>query len=46
MSMDTAVAIQTLEATYKQSADSVAVELMIAKLTEKVKLHASRLHNI
>ena len=44
--MDTAVAIRTLEATYKQSADSVAVESMIAKLTEKVKLHASRLHNI
>jgi hypothetical protein len=34
--MDTAVAIRTLEATYKQSADSVAVESMIAKLTEKV----------
>lgn len=33
--MDTAVAIRTLEATYKQSADSVAVESMIAKLTEK-----------
>ncbi|XP_062213902.1 ABC transporter G family member 3 isoform X1 [Phragmites australis] len=35
VSMDTAVAIRTLEATYKQSADSVAVESMIAKLTEK-----------
>ena len=46
MSMDTAVAIRTLETTYKQSADSVAVESMIAKLTEKVKLHASRLYNI
>lgn len=40
VSMDTAVAIRTLEATYKQSADSVAVESMIAKLTEKVGLHA------
>ncbi|KAL6909336.1 hypothetical protein ACP4OV_001617 [Aristida adscensionis] len=35
VSMDTAVAIRTLEATYKQSADSIAVESMIAKLTEK-----------
>uniref|UniRef100_A0A0A9H0N7 ABC-2 type transporter transmembrane domain-containing protein n=1 Tax=Arundo donax TaxID=35708 RepID=A0A0A9H0N7_ARUDO len=33
--MDTAVAIRTLEATYKQSADFVAVGSMIAKLTEK-----------
>lgn len=41
MSMDTAVAIRTLEATYKQSADSVAVESMIAKLTEKVTLDGS-----
>lgn len=40
VSMDTAVAIRTLEATYKQSADSVAVESMIAKLTEKVAFHA------
>jgi hypothetical protein len=38
--MDTAVAIRTLEATYKQSADSIAVESMIAKLTEKVALQA------
>jgi hypothetical protein len=38
--MDTAVAIRTLEATYKQSADSIAVESMIAKLTEKVTLQA------
>ncbi|CAL4928516.1 unnamed protein product [Urochloa decumbens] len=35
VSMDTAVAIRTLEATYKQSAESVAVESMIAKLTDK-----------
>ncbi|TVU44252.1 hypothetical protein EJB05_03688 [Eragrostis curvula] len=40
VSMDTAVAIRTLEATYKQSADSVAVESMIAKLTEKVRVSA------
>lgn len=44
MSMDTAVAIRTLEATYKQSADSVAVDSMIAKLTEKVTLDASCLY--
>jgi hypothetical protein len=36
VSMDTAVAIRTLEATYKSSAESASVELMIAKLTEKV----------
>jgi len=42
--MDTAVAIRTLEATYKQSADSIAVESMIAKLTEKVVF--SRLYKI
>ncbi|KAG1354955.1 ABC transporter G family member 3 [Cocos nucifera] len=35
VSMDTAVAIRTLEATYKSSADSAAVESMIVKLTEK-----------
>ncbi|GJM97319.1 hypothetical protein PR202_ga14238 [Eleusine coracana subsp. coracana] len=40
VSMDTAVAIRTLEATYKQSADFVAVESMIAKLTEKVRVSA------
>lgn len=34
--MDTAVAICTLEATYKSSADAAAVEAMIIKLTEKV----------
>lgn len=34
--MDTAVAIRTLEATYKSSADAAAVETMILKLTEKV----------
>ncbi|XAR60003.1 hypothetical protein NMG60_11033223 [Bertholletia excelsa] len=33
--MDTAVAIRTLEATYKSSADAAAVETMILKLTEK-----------
>jgi hypothetical protein len=36
--MDTAVAIRTLEATYKSSAESASVESMIAKLTEKVLL--------
>lgn len=35
VNMDTAVAIRTLEATYKSSADSTAVETMIVKLTEK-----------
>ncbi|KAF2321755.1 hypothetical protein GH714_002129 [Hevea brasiliensis] len=35
VNMDTAVAIRTLEATYKSSADVVAVETMILKLTEK-----------
>lgn len=35
--MDTAVAIRTLEATYKSSADAAAVETMILKLTEKVE---------
>lgn len=35
--MDTAVAIRTLEATYKSSADAAAVETIILKLTEKVK---------
>lgn len=34
--MDTAVAIRTLEATYKSSSDAAAVETMILKLTEKV----------
>lgn len=38
MSMDTAVAIRTLEATYRSSADAAAVESMIMKLTEKVCL--------
>eukprot|EP01018_Ginkgo_biloba_P012552 Gb_28881 [translate_table: standard] len=33
--MDTAVAIQTLETTYKASTDAAAVEDMLAKLTEK-----------
>ena len=35
MNMDTAVAIQTLEATYVSSADAAAVESMIGKLIEK-----------
>ncbi|CAI9104998.1 OLC1v1003820C4 [Oldenlandia corymbosa var. corymbosa] len=35
VNMDTAVAIRTLEATYKSSADAAAVETMIVKLTEK-----------
>lgn len=38
MSMDTAVAIRTLEATYKSSAEAAAVESMIAKLIDKVLL--------
>ena len=36
VNMDTAVAIRTLEATYKSSADAAAVETMILKLTERV----------
>ncbi|CAL9132804.1 unnamed protein product [Musa acuminata var. zebrina] len=35
VNMDTAVAIRTLEATYKSSADSAAVESMIVKLIDK-----------
>nr|XP_027085345.1 ABC transporter G family member 3 isoform X1 [Coffea arabica] len=35
VNMDTAVAIRTLETTYKSSADAAAVETMIVKLTEK-----------
>ncbi|KAE9600588.1 hypothetical protein Lal_00045963 [Lupinus albus] len=35
VNMDTAVAIRTLEATYKSSADAAAVETMILKVTEK-----------
>nr|GMD15935.1 ABC transporter G family member 3 [Ipomoea batatas] len=35
VNMDTAVAIRTLEATYKSSADAGAVESMLVKLTEK-----------
>ncbi|KAH1222208.1 ABC transporter G family member 3 [Glycine max] len=38
VNMDTAVAIRTLEATYKSSADAAAVETMILKLTEKMIL--------
>ncbi|GLJ55915.1 hypothetical protein SUGI_1200450 [Cryptomeria japonica] len=33
--MDTAAAIQTIETTYKASADALAVESMLVKLTEK-----------
>lgn len=36
VNMDTAVAIRTLEATYKSSADAASVETMIFKLTERV----------
>ncbi|XP_047979583.1 ABC transporter G family member 3-like, partial [Salvia hispanica] len=35
VNMDTAVAIRTLEATYRSSADAAAVEAMILKLTDK-----------
>ncbi|KAJ7947860.1 ABC transporter G family member 3 [Quillaja saponaria] len=35
VNMDTAVAIRTLEATYKTSEDAAAVETMILRLTEK-----------
>ncbi|KAI4385476.1 hypothetical protein MLD38_003498 [Melastoma candidum] len=35
VNMDTAVAIRTLEATYKSSADAAAVDTMILKLTER-----------
>ncbi|XP_028062394.1 LOW QUALITY PROTEIN: ABC transporter G family member 3-like [Camellia sinensis] len=35
VNVDTAIAIRTLEATYKSSADATAVETMILKLTEK-----------
>ncbi|CAN4119262.1 unnamed protein product [Withania somnifera] len=35
VNMDTAVAIRTLEATYKSSAEAAALETMILKLTEK-----------
>ncbi|KAG6477603.1 ABC transporter G family member 3 [Zingiber officinale] len=35
VNMDTAVAIRTLEATYKSSAEAAAAESMIVKLTEK-----------
>lgn len=36
VNMDTAVAIRTLEATYKTSNDAAAVETVILKLTDKV----------
>ncbi|KAF7805623.1 ABC transporter G family member 3 [Senna tora] len=35
VNMDTAVAIRTLEATYKSSADAAAVETMVLRLTDK-----------
>ncbi|XP_059314596.1 ABC transporter G family member 3 isoform X2 [Lycium ferocissimum] len=35
VNMDTAVAIRTLEATYKSSADAAALETMLVKLTER-----------
>ncbi|CAI8592412.1 unnamed protein product [Vicia faba] len=35
VNMDTAVAIRTLEATYKSSTDAASVETMVLKLTEK-----------
>eukprot|EP00252_Welwitschia_mirabilis_P025204 TRINITY_DN7780_c0_g1_i1.p1 TRINITY_DN7780_c0_g1~~TRINITY_DN7780_c0_g1_i1.p1 ORF type:complete len:725 (+),score=95.54 TRINITY_DN7780_c0_g1_i1:405-2579(+) len=35
VNMDTAVAIQTLETTYKESVESIAVEEMVTKLSEK-----------
>ncbi|XP_066164546.1 ABC transporter G family member 3 isoform X3 [Oryza sativa Japonica Group] len=44
VSMDTAVAIRTLEATYKSSADSVAVESLVAKLMEKLAQPQRLLH--
>ena len=36
MNMDATVAIRTLEATYKSSANVVAIETMILKHTQKV----------
>lgn len=36
VSMDTALAIRTLEATYKSSAEAASVESTIAKLIEKI----------
>ncbi|KAA3470473.1 DNA (cytosine-5)-methyltransferase CMT3-like isoform X1 [Gossypium australe] len=48
VNMDTAVAICTLEATYKSSADVAAVETMILRLTEKAslcKFHSLLLHS-
>lgn len=36
VNMDTAVAIRTLEATYRSSEDAASVETMIFKLTERV----------
>ncbi|XP_023519433.1 ABC transporter G family member 3-like isoform X2 [Cucurbita pepo subsp. pepo] len=40
VNMDTAVAIRTLEATYKSSADAAAVETMISRLTDKTRVAA------
>ena len=45
VNMDTAVAIRTLEATYKSSADAAAVEAMIIKLTEKVYCRYISVHH-
>lgn len=42
--MDTAVALRTLEATYKTSTDAVAVENMIVRLTDKVWLLYLTIH--
>ncbi|XP_028219757.1 ABC transporter G family member 3-like [Glycine soja] len=42
VNMDTAVAIRTLEATYKSSADAAAVETMILKLAEKVQFSKAK----
>lgn len=42
VSMDTAIAIRTIETTYRSSADAAAVESMIVKLTEKVHLSLKR----
>lgn len=38
VNMDTAVAIRTLEATYKSSADAASVDAVISNLIEKVRI--------
>lgn len=43
VNMDTAVAIRTLEETYRSSADASAVQTMIHRLTERVNM-ISRFH--